>query len=187
VNEHAVNENERALAARRRLRDEATARIAERPCPDACGHGHLTPEQIATWGLWGVLRQTGRVGKEHVAAALEAMAEPLPLPEVLARPAADDEVPKTARALYDLAIEHGWYGSITYSRGPIAHARTGKFLRMVDAICVRLARQLDPRTMQRVAAGWLDGKFESATAWQTGEAARVLGSDLVKAHVRTPR
>lgn len=177
------------LAARRKLRDDATARQLANPCPGECGHGHLTAEQLTAWGLWSVLRRTGRVGKEHVAAALEALADPIPNPEVLARPAAVGEIPKTAQQLYDLAITHGWYGSITYSRGPVTHSRTGKFLRMVDSICVRLARQgNDPRarTMQRVVAGWTDGAFAKATVWDAGQPARILDAEPVKAHVRTP-
>lgn len=175
------------LAARRALRADSIARQLANPCPDECGHDHLAPEQIAAWGLWGVLRRTGRMGKEHVAAALEALADPIPAPEVLARPAAPGEIPKTAQALYDDAIAAGWYGSITYSRGPIAHASTGKFLRMVDSICVRLARQVTPRTMQRVVAGWTDGAFAKATVWDAGEPARILDAEPVKAHVRQPR
>lgn len=185
IPDHAT-ENERALAARRTLRDDATARQLANPCPDACGHGHLTPEQIAAWGLWSVLRRTGRMGKEHVNAALEALADPLPDPEVLARPPREGEVPASAWAAYRLGEDHGWYGSITYSRGPQVHSRTGKYLRMVDVITLRLARQVDGgrlSDMQRLVAAWFDGSFETATAWGAGSPAVVLSSADMKRHI----
>jgi hypothetical protein len=188
VSEPTIDEQ---LAARRALRDDATARMTERPCPDACGHDHLSPQQIAAWGLWNVLRVTGRMGKEHVAAALEALAPRLPDPEVYARPPRAGEVPKSAWETFRLGEEHGWYGSLTYSRGPHVHSRTGKYLRMVDVITLRLARQLPGATlsdMQRLVAAWFDGKFETATAWGAGSPAVALGSPDMKAHIeRTTR
>jgi hypothetical protein len=130
-------------------------------------------------------------GQEHVAAALEALAPRLPDPEVYARPPREGEVPKSAWEVYRLGEDHGWYGSLTYSRGPHVHSRTGKYLRMVDVITLRLARQLPGATlsdMQRLVAAWFDGKFETATAWGAGSPAVVLGSADMKAHIeRTDR
>jgi hypothetical protein len=177
---------EEALAARRKLRADALVEQREQPCPHACGHDHLSPDQIAAWGLWNVLRVTGRMGKEHVAIALEALADPLPDPEVYARPPREGEVPKTAWAIFRRAEDHGWYGSITYSRGPRTHARSGKYLRMTDVITVRLARQLPGRPLsdlQRLVAAWFDGSFESATAWGAGSPAVVLNSSDLKTHI----
>lgn len=178
------------LAARHALRDEATRRQAEHPCPDACGHDHLSPGKIAAWGLWNVLRVTGRMGKEHVAAALEALAPRLPDPEVYARPPRAGEVPKSTWETYRLAEDHGWYGSLTYSRGPHVHSRTGKYLRMVDVITLRLARQLPGGALddlQRLVAAWFDGKFETATAWGAGSPARALSSAEMKQHIERNR
>ena len=181
-----VSENERALAARRALRDAATVRMVEHPCPDACGHDHLSADKIAEWGLWSILRKTGRMGKEHVQAALEALADPLPEPEVTARPPREGEVPAAAWAAYRLAEDHGWYGGPTYSRGPLTDARTGKFRRMADVITLRLARQLpggDLADVQRLVAAWIDGSFKGATAWGAGSPAQVLSSTEMKTHI----
>ena len=173
------------LAARRALRDAATVRMIEHPCPDACGHDHLTPEKITAWGLWWALRRTGRMGEHQKAAlALEAQHKPLPEPEQPARPPREGEVPTAAWAIYRLADENGWYGGFTYSRGPKTDSRSGRFLRMVDVITLRLGRHVPPLDLQRLVVAWVDGSFESATAWGAGSPATVLGSPALKAHLQ---
>ena len=129
------------------------------------------------WQLWHLLRNP-------------PVAKVIPPPEVAARPATDDETPGSAALLYREAVANGWYGSVTYARGPVLHSGHGTFLRMADSICVRLARPIGrgghPHDLQRVVAGWIDGANTGAVAWSAGQAARELSWSDVKAHVRTP-
>ena len=177
---------EEALARRREARASALQRAIDYPCPDRCEHDHLTVDKITAWGLWWALRQTGRMGDHQKAAlALEAQHRPLPEPEIAARPPREGEVPDAAWAIYRLADENGWYGGFTYSRGPKLDSRSGRFLRMVDVITLRLGRQLHALTdLQRVVVAWFDGSYESATAWGAGSPAAVLGSPALKQHLQ---
>jgi len=83
-----------------------------------------------------------------------------PAPEVVHRPAAQDEIPGGARAIEKLAARHGWRVVPTYARG----TRAGRPPRVVDSIALRLRRE-----GVRAWAVWLDGKFDTAMVLRDGE------------------
>lgn len=118
--------------------------------------------------------------------SLRADPEPPPVvpePEVAARPAEAGEIPAMAQKLYDNAVANGWYGSVFYARGPLLHGSTGAATRVVDSVSVRLAWQ-GAREMQRVAAVWVDGDFDTAFVWIAGQTRFECGSPVVQAHVQ---
>lgn len=77
--------------------------------------------------------------------------EPIPEPEIRARPAEKAEIPRGATTIINLAKKHGWEVLTTYARGPLLHASGTRVLRVVDSIRVR-AHKGD----RMVAATWVD-------------------------------
>lgn len=92
----------------------------------------------------------------------EPVAPPHPAPEVLCRPAAEDEIPRGARPVRTQAQANGWTVVATYARG----TRPGRVLVVVDSLVLRMRRG-----GELAAAMWLDGKFECAVR---GPAARSM-------------
>ncbi|MBB4689799.1 hypothetical protein [Amycolatopsis jiangsuensis] len=82
-----------------------------------------------------------------------------PEPEVLCRPAADDELPRGARTVARLAEGAGWAVAATYSRG----TKPGRGLPVVDSIALRVRRD-----GVRAWAVWLNGKFDQAQMLPVG-------------------
>lgn len=84
---------------------------------------------------------------------------PHPAPEVPARPATDDEIPRGARPVLELARGHGWHVVPTYARG----TRMGRVLRVVDSLALRM------HAANRYAvATWVDGRFTAGVVWGRG-------------------
>lgn len=69
-----------------------------------------------------------------------------PAPEVMAREATPDEIPKTAATLARIATESGWEVSVTYARGTTYSDHP----KLVHSIAVRMRRE-----GQRAAAAWM--------------------------------
>jgi hypothetical protein len=78
-------------------------------------------------------------------------------PEVAARPATVDEIPRMARALAACAREHDWTVLVTYARGTTLPTRSQPCGMVVESIAVRMAR-----ASEAAAAVWIDGRFCSA-------------------------
>lgn len=80
-----------------------------------------------------------------------------PAPEVTARPAADDEIGRSASALIAKATTGGWETRATYARGTDPGK---KALPVVDSIMVRLSKG-----PMRAVAVFHDGSFTLGYAW----------------------
>lgn len=78
-------------------------------------------------------------------------------PEVLARPATEDELPRGAKQFIKKAEAAGWFFRATYARGtdPSKKAPT-----VVDSVMVKIAKH-----PFRAVAVWHDGSFEMGYAW----------------------
>lgn len=74
-----------------------------------------------------------------------------PRPEVVARTASAEEIPKTAKGLHDLAVANGFAAWITYARG----TRLGAS-KVTDSIAVRMHRG-----DTRLVGLWIDGSFST--------------------------
>jgi len=85
-----------------------------------------------------------------------AMAMKHPSPEVPARPAADDEIPTSARRLAKVADEHGWQHRTTYAKGTNIDAQ-GRPSSVVERVIVRVAK-----APEHAVAVWDNGKFHGA-------------------------
>ena len=68
------------------------------------------------------------------------------------RPAEPHEIPKTAKALADVATANGWDVEVTYARHRNENTKPP---REIDSIAVRMWRET------RLAGIWYEGKFES--------------------------
>lgn len=108
------------------------------------------------------------VRREREARELAALRpEPLPAPVTTAAQIALEsaKVPGTARTIGVHAIRLGWAVQAYYARGPIVHARSGLFLRMVDSVTL-VFRHPGGELAQ---AWWQDGAAARATCWYRGE------------------
>lgn len=92
---------------------------------------------------------------EAVGVAETVELEPHPAPIVPARPATDDELPKSAASIKALMTEHGWTTEALYAMG----AKLTDPNTLVTHVTVEGAR---PRNRERIAAWWADGKFAAA-------------------------
>lgn len=81
-----------------------------------------------------------------------------PAPEVGARLAGAQEVPRGALSVKLAAERAGWVVVCTYARGWLSHATSGAPLRVVDSLALRM-RHPDGR---RAVAVWHDGRFDLA-------------------------
>lgn len=82
-------------------------------------------------------------------------------PEVGARPARDEEIPRGARSIITLAEKHGWAVGVSYARGTDSVGRRPPF-KVVDSIVVRgnlFTRAGEYWLHSKLSAHWIDGKF----------------------------
>lgn len=102
-------------------------------------------------------------------------------PEVRARPASDDEVPRGARTVINLARKAGWDCTATYARGPWLDADGVNVPYVVDSIVVRFAKG-----EQRAAATWIrkptgdPDAYEFSSAHWPGELGLIKSPDFKK-------
>jgi hypothetical protein len=94
-------------------------------------------------------------------------------PEVWARPATADEIPRGARAVVKAAEAAGWAVTVTYARGTYVFAK--KPAAVVDSVLLRMAHG-----DRRAAAHWLDGGFDDAYVWSPAHTLRKLGVNNLK-------
>jgi len=97
-----------------------------------------------------------------------------PAPLVRARPAADAEIPSTARTLAEAAEAAGWQTWFDYAHGTRTNAR-GEPTRVVESVVLRARRGDDG-----VVATFTDSRF--STAWlchRHGTARRIGARDLL--------
>lgn len=117
-----------------------------------------------------------------------------PAPEVMAREAAPDEIPKTVATMAKLAQEAGWEVSVTYARGTTYSTQP----KLVHSVAVRMFRN-----GQRAVAAWVCPVESDRPAWKFDLGARLgrwtcqktgmsgtfpikLGSSELKVYLRTP-
>lgn len=84
------------------------------------------------------------------------MTAPHPAPEILARPATEDEIVTAAARVIKLAEAHGWQTRAEFGRGTAVGAG-GKPTKLEEWLVVFCARP-----PERIAAMWRDGAYLSA-------------------------
>lgn len=67
------------------------------------------------------------------------MCQPMPPPEIPARPALDEEIPRGAHIVMRRALNLGWRVVPTYARGPLMMAR-GLWIGSTESIALRMSR-----------------------------------------------
>jgi hypothetical protein len=97
-----------------------------------------------------------------------------PLPEVRARQAAPDEIPRGAGTIAKVAERCKWTVKVTYARGTSLTAG-GKPGKVVDSVLVRMVRT-DGDGYAHAVATWVDGKFDLAYVGRPHELARKVGA-----------
>lgn len=102
-----------------------------------------------------------------------------PEPLVRARPAASDEMPRTATSLVKKAEALGWWTSSSYAHGTTIDAQ-GRPSRLVESVVVRLA---NGAAGARAVGVWMDGKFSTGFVWAHWSELRMVGARDVSAWV----
>jgi hypothetical protein len=113
-------------------------------------------------GLAATIHRSVRDEYRELADAKADRAAALPPIEVGRRDATEEEIggPRTGRRqMLKAAQKAGWSVWATYARGPLAHATSGEFLRMIDSLALRMSHP----SGHRCVATWEDGDF--AGAW----------------------
>lgn len=108
---------------------------------------------------------------KQLGAAVSDERAPWPQPEVSARPAADEELPASARRLAAKAETAGWRVAAFYARGTTPHGASWEPGAVVDTVSVRAAR-----SDQAVVGYWRAGKFVAGFVGSRSDGLRRLGS-----------
>ena len=117
-------------------------------------------------------------------AEVEETPDPVPAPEVPARPAMYDELPPSARTLDKHAAAAGWAVEAWYMRGPLMDARW-RFNRTVSSVVLRMVRD-----GHGVVASWqtkTDGSWAFDFGFSIGHYSRMVSSPELTALIKAPR
>lgn len=98
-----------------------------------------------------------------------------PEPIIRARPAEEDEMPRTATSLIKKATAAGWSATASYAKGwTLETPRTES--KVASSVVVRLSL---PAAAARAVAVWVDGKFDTAFVWARWSPLEQVGSRAV--------
>ncbi len=110
---------------------------------------------------------------------------PIPKPEVPARLAAEEEIPRGALIVMRRALNLGWHVTPTYARGPLMMAR-GIWIGQTESIALRMSRGANGAVglwFRRPGGAW---KYEGGYTWPLGGVIEKADAAKLKAWLAQP-